>query len=147
MKKYIPILTILLMLTAIACTKYKEDSFISFRKPETRLHGYWKIVAFEVDGADSLANLYTYTTFENCNFHFYRDKGNSWNKIDGCVNEWLCPWSISDKQFSTGNYFLHPLKNNDECRTYFEILKLYKNDFWIKKEFNGKTYIIKFKKQ
>ncbi|MEY4876434.1 MAG: hypothetical protein RL708_1583, partial [Bacteroidota bacterium] len=117
------------------------------RKPETRLHGYWKIVAFEVDGADSLANLYTYTTFENCNFHFYRDEGNSWNKIDGCVNDWQTPWSISKKQFSIGNYFIYPNRKGDGYRTFFNIIKLYKTDFWIQVELYGKSYLIKFKKQ
>jgi hypothetical protein len=135
------------MLTAIACTKFKDDSFISFRKPETRLHGYWKIVAFEVDGADSLANLYTYTNFKNCNFHFYRDEGNSWNKIDGCVNDWETPWFVEKKRFSMKDYFVYYVPNSSGYRAFFDILKLYKNDFWIKKEFNGKTYIIKFKKQ
>lgn len=148
MKKYIPILTILLMLTAIACTKYKEDSFISLRKPEKRLYGYWKIDSFEVNGDDSLNNLYSYTNFKDCNFHFYRDEGNSWNKIDGCVNEYSCPWSIdSKKQFSVGNYFIYPIKNNNGCRTYYDILRLYKTDFWIQKKFQVKVYIIKFKKQ
>ncbi|MFM2224459.1 MAG: hypothetical protein RJA07_661 [Bacteroidota bacterium] len=154
MKKYIPILTILLMLAAIACTKFKDDSFISFRKPEKRLLGNWKIVAFEVDGIDSLSNLYTYADFSNCNFHFYRDVGNSTNKVEGCINEWTVGWYFEKQQFTIANYFIYPqiqkLSNgimNATTSLTANVLKLYKNDFWVQKSFNNKTYIIKFKKQ
>jgi hypothetical protein len=144
------------MLTAIACTKFKDDSFISFRKPEKRLLGNWKIVAFEVDGADSLSNLFTYTNFNDCEFKFEYDKNNSVNKIEGCVDDWIINWRFSGRQFHVGDYFIRPqvVRNLNGSiyligafATDYEVLKLYKNDFWIQKSFNNKNYLIKLKKQ
>ena len=148
MKKYTAFIVVALMIATLACTKFKDDSFISLRSPEKRLYGYWKIVAFEVDGADSLANLYTYADFSNCNFHFYYDKGSSQSKIDGCVNNWINGWGVDtkEKQFLMVDYFIYPGRDTGVIKP-FDILKLYKNDFWIQKIIYRKKYVVRFKKQ
>lgn len=155
MKKYFPLFILFTMLAAIACTKFKDDPFISLRSPQHRLLGSWKVVAFEVDGADSLSNLFTYAKFANCEFKFEYDKGNSVNKIEGCVDDWLIGWGFNRKHFYIGEYFIYPriirYPNGDfyiaPIETIYNVLKLYNKDFWIQKTFMNKTYTIKFKKQ
>ncbi|MEN9523194.1 MAG: hypothetical protein RL065_1571 [Bacteroidota bacterium] len=153
MKKYQLLFITLIMLAALACHKYKEDDFISLRKPGKRLEGSWHIVAFNVDGADSLNDLFKRTNYANCNFQLIYDKKNHKDKWIGCIDNWTNVGGISDANYDFwifNDYFIHPLKFDDNTTVdykHFKINKLIKKDFWISIDMDGKHYEIKFKKQ
>ncbi|MFM2224456.1 MAG: hypothetical protein RJA07_658 [Bacteroidota bacterium] len=154
MKKYIPILTILLMLATIACRhRYEDDNYYSLRNPGKRLLGNWKIVAFNVDGADSLADLFKRTNYADCTFNSVYDKNYHVGKWTGCIDIWTYPgyFSADFKYYMWSDFFIHPVstRNTNTQPDYksFYIEKLYKSDWWISIDMDGKHYEIKFKKQ
>jgi hypothetical protein len=80
------------MLAAIACRhRYEDDNYYSLRNPGKRLLGNWKIVAFNVDGADSIADLFKRTNYANCTFNSVYDKNYHVGKWTGCIDIWTYP--------------------------------------------------------
>jgi hypothetical protein len=132
------------MLTAIACTKFKEDSFISLRRPEHRLYGTWHVDYYEIDGIDSTDYFYKsqYTATQNINFYYSKeDEG------------YICDWGglktfywVDKKKMHWACYYI-PNKSGIAFKQYImSISKLYKNDFWVSGDEYGKHYFIKMKK-
>jgi hypothetical protein len=136
------------MLTAAACTKYKEDSFISLRTTFGRLKGSWHVVYFEVNGVDSTAN---YQKGDNCDIYFYRHEGTQ--SFDFCgKGNFDFKVSVDEKAKLIGliDVYVYPSKSKqnpiDPVWVEYKIEKLYNNDWWIRGQANDKTYFIKFKK-
>jgi hypothetical protein len=143
------------VLATIACRhKYEEDNFYSLKNPWKRLLGNWKVVAFNVDGADSLSDLFKRTNYADCTFNSVYDKNYHVSKWTGCIDIWKYPGYIygdDNKYFKCSDYFIHPVStrntNTEPDYKSFYIEKLYKNDWWISIDLDGKHYEIKFKKQ
>jgi hypothetical protein len=134
------------MLAAIACTKFKDDSFISFRGAEHRLNGNWKVSTIEVDGVDSTSFELGLRTGLMCTFCFTNPRGGVYNYgICGCdANN----YAIFNKQISFTNFWdTSTVKKSNLPLIKFNIQKLYKKDFWIAMNHENRNILIKFTKQ
>ena len=142
MKKLTPFIILLVIAGNIACRKYKDDSFISFRTPNQRLVGNWQLTYFEVNGVDSTyAFQHILSNYPNpCGLTFYKEDGTYY--VNGCGYEGR--YSIG-KQLGLKQNFANGWYVNKYV--YYDILKLYKGDLWLHLDYNNKSYFIKFKKQ
>jgi hypothetical protein len=136
------------MLAAIACRKYKEDSFISLKSSYGRIKGTWHVVYYEVDGIDSTNYFYSSqnTATQNVTFYHNDDKHEyecSWGAGDDT------PFGIDKGKIDWACYYIPNRDANTFKLKYYNlgILKLYKSDFWVNVDAYGKHYFIKLKKQ
>ena len=146
MKKIIPIIILVIVAGTIACTKFKDDPFISLRSPQHRLLGNWTLVAFEVDGVDSTNHYINQYSVSCAGISFYKNETYDYAL---CGNSDAGYFSVVKKQLSLQSKDLFFLNKTNANVRYGEhdIIKLYKNDLWLQREENNKTYILKYKKQ
>jgi hypothetical protein len=122
------------MLAAIACRKYKEDSFISLRTPYQRITGDWSLEYIGVDNVDV-----TSTFIPKCNgANFYNDGAEHF--YNSCCSGGGYRISKNSICFKECFFF-------NRAMSCFTILKLYSKDLWLQTDYNNSTYLLKFKKQ
>jgi hypothetical protein len=154
MKKHTPLIILFVMLTTIACTKFKEDSFISLRTPYGRIFGTWHLDYYEIDGVDSTSLFYSknYWQISNCDIKFSDDKSNH-----QFISQYVCNGNIGSGEIFGIDYRKKQIEwlcsyipnrnpNGKSFYNDFNILKLYKNDLWLSLDIYGKHYFIKMKK-
>jgi len=155
MKKLL--LTLLTLTALIDGCKYKDGPMISFRSVEKRLDGTWQVIEYTSNGIDSLQNFKDSCGY-NMKIHFPPDYYN----ID--ISFYTVAGNNSSSSLGNGGRF-HFSNNNkimyvDFNKTSFksigpigggeskwEILKLTMTKFKISTDFNGRNYLISFKKQ
>jgi hypothetical protein len=151
MKKLLIIL--IALVTILSGCRYKEGPLISFRSVEKRICGIWQVVEFTSDGVDSLQyyndscgsvmqvfwdnssadrrGTFHFTSVKkNFDAHFHFDGGHFSTEID--------------VDFGIGKRILGPIGNGASL---WKILKLEYKKMKISTSFNGRNYIISFKKE
>lgn len=155
MKKNCIILYGIILLTLLnSCSKYEDGPCISFRTPEKRIYGTYKLITYEVNGIDSLNYLYDSLGLI---FKFFYDDINYKNiclnddfRKDGLGSCLIWTWDLVNKA--------KILKiNSSSCCTKvgpfgyailpeWDILKLKSNKVHLKTFINNKEYYVEFKK-
>lgn len=144
-----------------ACKKYPEDDAISFKKAEKRVKGSYKIDFIRIDGYDS-TNYYKNIWEQMCNnnFEFHFRLSGGFSGLEIFASERKPPYNPICFQYH-GYWDLRQHKNILITRLFggddvwgplraryvsWEIRKLYKNEFWIETNYNGKNWFVKLKK-
>ena len=142
---------LIIVITIITGCRYKEGPMISFNSVEKRIEGTWQVIGFTSDGVDSLQyyndscgsimQIYKeYHDDTSYNILFKRISGNL--TLTG-----YCTLFEHNKRMDVilyGINVLGPIGN--KRRSQWEILTLKKNELKISTDFNGKNYIISFKR-
>jgi hypothetical protein len=149
-------LSFLLIILAITCTfgceRYPDGPLISLRSVDTRIAGGWQMVSFTSNGVDSLqsiidSTLYTLSIPEI-------DPKNHSNVLQIAI---LGNWTFSDNKtimnvnFPTANYYpfhvpaVGPFKLG-YLNEKWKILKLEMMKLEISTVYNGRNYLMSFKK-
>jgi hypothetical protein len=162
MKKLLIIL--IALVTILSGCRYKEGPLISFRSVEKRICGIWQVVEFTSDGIDSLKYYndscgskmilnfrypdgspmsdpiinFVYGKKEFYGSLYFSDNKKIMNVlIDGGSLSWnLGPIGNAQSNWEIGN-----------VQSNWKILKLTEKDLKISTSFNGRNYIISFKKE
>lgn len=147
-KVIIPLLFILIFFTTC---RYKEGPIISTHSVVKRLFGSWQVIGFTSDGIDSLQNY-----IDNCNgkMRIWQGYSTDVNRIN--FDESKLPsmgglFTFSDnKKIMKINFGDTSIYNGigpfGGGRSEWKILKLTMKEFKISTDFNGRNYIISFKK-
>lgn len=137
--------------------RYKEEPLISFHSVEKRLEGTWKMVGLTSDGVDSL-KYYNDKCGSTVTFIFRYPDGSPMptyymNFDKGKIRFRSYLTFVKNKKEmkvyyndSINNWHLGPIGNNPSIN-YWKIVKLTEKEFKTTVDFNGKTYIISFKKE
>ncbi len=146
----IPLVTAILF---SACKKYKEGPLISFRSVEKRITGTWQITEFTGNGIDSL-QYYNDSCGANVNIkkrevdsdeYDMLFKGGQKNIYGRFHFENFDKIRVLFRSHENGNFrFMGPIISDIE--SYWEVLRLKKNELKISVDFNNISYKISFKR-
>jgi hypothetical protein len=157
LKKLFCILILLAITLSFGCKKrYPDGPLISFRSPYKRIVGEWQIVSFTSDGVDSLQSCID-SCGSNMNIQI-SDPNNFWYNIV-FTKGFLVYWNFSDNETimnvnfspdSTISSSFHytgigPLGGGKISE--WKILKLEMKALEISTTYNGKSYLMSFKKE
>jgi hypothetical protein len=154
MKKLLIIL--IALVTILSGCRYKEGPLISFRSVEKRICGIWQVVEFTSDGIDSL-QYYNDTcgakvllwkkSFDSVddNINFEQGKKGFSGTFTFSKNKKVMKVYMNDG-FPTYYWHLGPI-GSSLITSNWKILKLTTKDLKISTDFNGRNYIISFKKE
>ena len=133
------------------CKKYPEGPLMSFKSKEKRVIGNYEVEAFLIDGADSTSQL-------TCiNYSFYSNEGNhhvsspicttggvsgeDWNFENHHNNLLIYVFPVGKTPFPITDSAAPPVS-----KISWTIQRLTNKQMWLKVEYGGKEYYIKFKK-
>ncbi len=156
MKKIILFILLLILAIPFAC-RYKEGPLISFRSVQKRLEGTWQIVGFTSNGVDSLQNFN-----DSCGGNMQISFPPDWDLVNiYFVADSNKPFKGNEGSFYFSDHFkimnvglnetsfksLGPIDGSGigSFETW-KILKLEMKKFEISTTYNGRNYLISFKK-
>ncbi|MGD0712389.1 MAG: hypothetical protein ABR968_14535 [Bacteroidales bacterium] len=163
MKKFFCIVILLAIALSFGCDRYPDGPLISFRSVQKRLEGNWQVVGYTSDGVDSLQNYN-----DSCGGYMKMDFPPDWNYVDiSFVSDANKPFKGNDAEFCFSDHYtimnliihktlfksLGPIGGNTSDGTYcnayesWKILKLEKKALKISTTYNGRSYLISFKKE
>jgi len=160
MKKLFCVLILFVFLLPLAC-RYKDGPAINFHSVKNRLGGRWQVTGFTSDGVDSLQyyndscgckmrigflsdenNIY----FEECppnKYKYLGEGGGYFYFVDNKKKMNL--FLVGKSPFKGLGPIAYGGSSGYNCE--WEILKLTKDELKISSDFNGRNYIISFKKE
>lgn len=158
----------LILFTVLSCGKYEDGPWISFRSPEKRIEGTWKVKEF-------WRNNENLTDFYNANFNWDFWMGDA-NPDDPSIpasrcsqTRYNCVYDSLDTIWATNVQSFWHFQGNDSlfmpiialpgenppycgfyplipCVSQFKIKKLTDNKLWLEHTKDGDVYLIKFYK-
>lgn len=152
------IMAFLSLALLISCSKYEEGPFVSFRSPEARIEGLWDISNITIDdidftsvyAADTMTKKFSVTLRGDDIFISIveQDRSNpQWSysllvfSNDHKKVVFGFPTIAAYQLFTVDFFDLIPAIN---IENEWEILRLTNDDWWIKCNYLGKEYQIKF---
>lgn len=162
MKKYQSVFGLLLLALvaiSVSCSKYDEGPFISLRSPESRIEGLWTIEQVFINEMDVTTQYYADTIIKRFSVSQRDDElFISIVEMDRSNPQWSYSLLVFSKNKKNVTFeFPVIAAYRDYTDDLFElipaltsenqwnILRLTKDEWWIRCEFNGVTYKIIFK--
>ena len=157
------IICLIIVITIISGCRYKENPLFTSGSVKTRLQGTWQVVGFTSDGVDSL-QYYNDSCGAKMKINFYDNHGSELEPPQICFiygkKEFYGSFYFSDNKKIMNvlidggslSWNLGPIGNAQSnweignVQSNWKILKLIKGDFKISTDYNGRNYIISFKK-
>jgi len=151
MKKIILILIILA--SVMDGCRYDDGPLISFRSVEKRIEGTWKVIGFTSDSVDSL-QYYNDSCGSAMRIYNVYDNTYDYINFDSGIKKFGGEFTFADNKKIMNVWFAVPIppfkgigplgggKSSD-----WKILKLEMKELKISTDFNGRNYIISFKKE
>jgi len=145
------IISLFLILIYITSCRFKEGPLLSFRSVKKRLEGTWQVTGFSSEGVDSL-KYYNDSINDKMIIRFPYDSKYYINFEEGKIDlgGTFTFAGINNKlnvvlvDIGIPYWGIGPIGSAKNSK--WDILKLTMNDLKISSDFNGKNYIISFKK-
>lgn len=159
MLKRISIVIVLAIILITSCKKYPDGPLINFHSKEKRIVGEWSVDYFSIDGVDSTGYLQAQPYYGKYGISNEIDQGQKglvfFSKDYPTPNlnpNYTCMgyWKFVNKKRSIYMHF-RIYSAQGECGPFraneitWDIYRLTDDDLWLKTNYNGKEYFVKFK--